>query len=248
MVEVPVVQAGPAEPHEAPREDLRRLLLMRSHARMLDCGHDEGAGDLSCAFRTSGEPAPAQPERTLHVFVTDPPGLLLAATDFDPAGKLGEHDVVVADCAFDQVGAISDVRLGAAKGIEGYLYGAPLAAGKARACTFEPFAGLPEHMRAAHIVVMHDRSRRKPDDVTRTRQDAIALTRRIQHESLTMTELAERYSDEPGAGPRGGELGVFRRGAMVPEFELVLLSTKIGERSPMFETSFGFHILERHAP
>ena len=34
---------------------------------------------------------------------------------------------------------------------------------------------------------------------------------------------------------------------MVPEFEIILLSTPIGKRSVVFESSFGFHVLERQA-
>lgn len=53
-------------------------------------------------------------------------------------------------------------------------------------------------------------------------------------------------SDEPNAKERGGDLGLFGRGMMVPEFEKCVIALKIGEISKtLCETSFGFHIIYR---
>lgn len=50
---------------------------------------------------------------------------------------------------------------------------------------------------------------------------------------------------EDGSARRGGDLGFFGAGQMVPEFEEVVFSLKDGEISEPFETRFGFHIVER---
>jgi peptidyl-prolyl cis-trans isomerase D len=53
-------------------------------------------------------------------------------------------------------------------------------------------------------------------------------------------------SDEPNAKERGGNLGLFGRGMMVPEFEKCVVETKVGEVSPtVCETSFGYHVILR---
>lgn len=53
-------------------------------------------------------------------------------------------------------------------------------------------------------------------------------------------------SDEPGAKERGGDLGLFPHGAMVPEFEQCVAAIKPGEISKtLCQTSFGFHIIYR---
>lgn len=53
-------------------------------------------------------------------------------------------------------------------------------------------------------------------------------------------------SDEPNAKERGGDLGLFGRGMMVPEFEKCVIDLKVGEISKeVCETSFGYHIIYR---
>lgn len=53
-------------------------------------------------------------------------------------------------------------------------------------------------------------------------------------------------SDEPGAKERGGDLGVFGKGMMVPPFEKCVTDLKPGEISKaVCETSFGYHVIYR---
>lgn len=56
--------------------------------------------------------------------------------------------------------------------------------------------------------------------------------------------LASLYSDDEASARKGGELGFFSRGDMVGEFESVAFSLQPGEISPVFESKYGFHIIQ----
>jgi len=56
--------------------------------------------------------------------------------------------------------------------------------------------------------------------------------------------LAKTYSEDPGSAAEGGDLGFFDRTMMAKEFTAWAFKLKPGELSPVFETDFGFHILQ----
>ncbi len=56
-------------------------------------------------------------------------------------------------------------------------------------------------------------------------------------------ELAKTESTGP-SGPRGGELGWFSKGDMVPEFETIVYGLTVNEISAPFQTQFGWHIVQ----
>lgn len=57
-------------------------------------------------------------------------------------------------------------------------------------------------------------------------------------------ELAKKESDDTGSGANGGDLGAFRHGQMVPQFDSAAFSLKTGEISPVIRTQFGYHVLK----
>ncbi len=56
--------------------------------------------------------------------------------------------------------------------------------------------------------------------------------------------LALIYSDDKGSAAKGGELGYFSRGDMVPEFEAAAFKLKPDSISKIIETKFGYHFLK----
>lgn len=56
-------------------------------------------------------------------------------------------------------------------------------------------------------------------------------------------DLAKAHSID-GAAAKGGDLGWFGKGAMLPDFEKVAFSLKEGETSGIVKTKFGYHIIK----
>jgi peptidyl-prolyl cis-trans isomerase SurA len=56
--------------------------------------------------------------------------------------------------------------------------------------------------------------------------------------------LAKNYSDDPGSGSKGGDLGWVKRGTFVPKFEAVAYTLKKNEISDIVESEYGYHIIQ----
>lgn len=101
---------------------------------------------------------------------------------------------------------------------------------------------------AKHLLVMYKGSQRAPANVTRTKEEAKARAEEARKKALAgakFEDLVKEYSDEPGAGQRGGDLGKFPKGRMVGPFQEGLEKTKVGGISDLVETPFGFHVILR---
>ncbi|KAG9443079.1 hypothetical protein H6P81_018933 [Aristolochia fimbriata] len=113
-----------------------------------------------------------------------------------------------------------------------------------------------EKVRASHILVKHQGSRRlsswkDPDGsvIKNTTRDAAveqlkALREDIVSGKAKFEETAARYSDCTSA-KRGGQLGAFTRGQMQKPFEDVAFSLKVGEISDVVDTDSGVHLIYR---
>jgi parvulin-like peptidyl-prolyl isomerase len=57
-------------------------------------------------------------------------------------------------------------------------------------------------------------------------------------------KLATENSDDPGSGAQGGDLGWFKRGRMVEEFDAAAFTLKPKEISSVVKSQFGYHIIQ----
>jgi parvulin-like peptidyl-prolyl isomerase len=102
-----------------------------------------------------------------------------------------------------------------------------------------------EVVAASHILITHEDAQRTTSK--RDRKEARKLAEQILKELKSgkeFAELARQHSDGP-SGPKGGELGRFTRGQMVPEFDQAGFNLKPDELSAVVETQFGYHIIKR---
>ena len=56
-------------------------------------------------------------------------------------------------------------------------------------------------------------------------------------------DLAKQHSKCP-SGQRGGDLGEFHKGQMVPEFDDVVFTAEIGKTHGPVKTQFGYHLIQ----
>ena len=94
---------------------------------------------------------------------------------------------------------------------------------------------------AEHILLLTQNMNAAQKAEVRKRADA--LRSRVTAGNFASTAAAN--SQDQQSARQGGSLGIFPRGAMVPEFERALLALKPGEISPVIETQYGYHIIHR---
>lgn len=106
----------------------------------------------------------------------------------------------------------------------------------------------PKRIGARHVLVQWMGSERAGKAVLRTKDQALVLVQEVLRRAKAgedVGRLANEYSDEPNAGARGGSLGRFTRGQMVPAFDQVAFKLRVGQVSDIVETPFGYHIIQR---
>jgi foldase protein PrsA len=57
-------------------------------------------------------------------------------------------------------------------------------------------------------------------------------------------DMAKKYSTDPSSKDKGGELGLFGKGQMVPAFQAAAFSQAVGAIGPPVKSPFGYHIIQ----
>jgi peptidyl-prolyl cis-trans isomerase D len=99
-----------------------------------------------------------------------------------------------------------------------------------------------EQVKARHILI-------KVDNPTDAKEDAAAKKKAQDvldqlHKGANFADLAKKYSDDPGSKEQGGDLGFFKHGAMVSEFDQAAFSLQPGQTSGLVKTKYGYHIIQ----
>ena len=86
-----------------------------------------------------------------------------------------------------------------------------------------------DQIRASHILV-------------KTEPEAKQVEKELKG-GANFEELAKKHSID-GAAAKGGDLGWFGKGSMLPDFEKVAFALKEGSTSGIVQTKFGYHIIK----
>ena len=99
---------------------------------------------------------------------------------------------------------------------------------------------VPEQARSRHILIKVPAGADAKTDAA-AKAKAEGILKQLQG-GANFADLAKKNSDD-GSKDQGGELGFYRKGATVPEFEKALFSQKIGDIE-IVKSQFGYHILQ----
>lgn len=98
---------------------------------------------------------------------------------------------------------------------------------------------------AAHLLLCYKGAERCENPQYSSREEAAAKIAEIKKETTiqNFADMVKKYSTEPGASARGGDLGSFKKGDMVLEFENAVWDAQSGAVVGPVETKFGYHLI-----
>jgi peptidyl-prolyl cis-trans isomerase D len=99
-----------------------------------------------------------------------------------------------------------------------------------------------DEVRARHILIKVDPAA-DADAKSKARAEAEDLLKQVRAGG-DFEALAKAHSKDPGSATKGGDLGFFPRGRMVPAFDAAAFALEPGQVSELVETPFGFHIIK----
>jgi len=100
-------------------------------------------------------------------------------------------------------------------------------------------------LRASHILIKV-KGPRDPKGHTDAEAKKIAedVLKQAKAPGADFAALARKYSEDPGSKAKGGDLGFFQQGQMVPEFSQAAAALKPGQISGLVKTRYGYHIIK----
>ncbi len=100
---------------------------------------------------------------------------------------------------------------------------------------------VPEQAKSRHILIsVPPNADAKTDAAAKAKAEMVL--KQLQAGG-SWTDLAKKYSDDPGSKDTGGELGFAQRGKMVPAFDNAIFTQKIGDIA-IVKSNVGYHIVQ----
>lgn len=100
----------------------------------------------------------------------------------------------------------------------------------------------PEQVKASHILIKPDPNADPNEGKAKAMAKAQDLLKQVKA-GADFAELAKAHSGCPSSA-KGGDLGFFGKGRMVPPFDKAVFALKVNEVSDVVETRFGYHIIK----
>ena len=105
---------------------------------------------------------------------------------------------------------------------------------------------VPEQIKVSHILIKFNvpEGQQLNDNIKNEAKAKISDIEQHLNEGADFAELAKKYSEDIASAPKGGDIGYISKGQTVAEFENAAFALKVGEVSPIVETTYGFHLLK----
>ncbi|MFN7824352.1 MAG: SurA N-terminal domain-containing protein [Pseudobdellovibrionaceae bacterium] len=97
-----------------------------------------------------------------------------------------------------------------------------------------------EQVKAQHILISAAKGDAASEDKAKAKIKEIQ--KKLQSEDFG--KVASQFSEDPGSKSKGGDLGYFEKGQMVPEFSEAAFSQPVGAVGEPIQSQFGFHIIK----
>lgn len=103
--------------------------------------------------------------------------------------------------------------------------------------TNKPTYEIAKEVHARHILIKTNQGRTDADALTKIKE------LKAQAKLENFAELAKANSEDEGSKEKGGDLGFFSKGRMVPEFENVAMGLAPNTISEPVKTPYGYHLI-----
>jgi peptidyl-prolyl cis-trans isomerase D len=131
---------------------------------------------------------------------------------------------------------IDSIMFGASVGT---VYGPYLSKGSYSLAKLVDARMSPDSVKARHILLSPDAEGGLPKALAK----ADSIKKIIESGKKSFADMAAMYSNDKSSAVKGGELGTFGRGAMIPAFEDVVFDGKKGEYK-IVTTQYGVHLIQ----